>query len=100
MKKTILILIIIVSIYFLIDYTILGSTPYPIMMHHYPYYAQNGIDWLWSIAVITISGIALLISTFMLLPKRYDNLSILDERLAKGEVSIEEYKKLRKVIKS
>ncbi|GEM_PF-1407663 len=78
---------------------------YGMMSHHYGYYDNySGFSYYLNAILVFISYSIIIIGTILLVKKktesRNDSLTILDERLSKGEISIEEYQKVRGVINS
>lgn len=74
-----------------------------IMKHHYGYYDDysrimfysNGCMVIISYTVIVVSTIILL--SYKIVPKTY-SMALLDERLLKGEISVDDCQKLKRVI--
>lgn len=102
-KETIFYLLICVSIGYLLYNYLFSEFNYGMMGHHYGYYD----DFSWTNFYISrgleIGAYLLIIlsSVFLIKNKRSthnSSLSILDNRLSRGEISIEEYSRIKRII--
>ncbi len=78
---------------------------YGMMSHHYGYYDNySGIEYYLNTGLVVISYLLIIICTISLVNMKKDStnyaLVILDERLSKGDISIDEYKNIKEVINS
>jgi uncharacterized membrane protein len=103
-KKALLYFLAVISIGFLIyNYYFTGSA-YGMMNHHRSYYNDyfRDIDLL-NTAFVFFAYFVLIISSVLILKEKATAsstaLNILNERLSKGEISIEEYQTLIRVLK-
>jgi uncharacterized membrane protein len=73
------------------------------MNHHYGYYDDySRIMYYLNSSLVFVSYTVIIISTIILLSNKTEStnyaMTILDERLSKGEISVEEYQKIKGVI--
>lgn len=106
MKKGMIYGLLSISIGYLVYNYLFTDYRYGMMMnHHYVYYDDySRILYYLNSGLIFIAYTGIIIAIIILLSQRTlprNNIStILDERLKKGEISIEEYKKIKSVINS
>lgn len=104
-KKTIYVSLILISVGYLAYYYLFTDRAFTMMHHHYYYYNQStrttyllqGL--LRFIAYMNISIFSLLLFIDYIKPKR-EYLDILNLRLSKGEISVEEFRELKNEIES
>ena len=104
MRRNILIYFLLsISIGFLFYSFVLSDVRYGMMGHHYGYYDDySPLNYYINSAMIYISITILIIGFIMLLSKKTSRnstaISILDSRLSSGEITIEEYKRIKSEI--
>lgn len=104
-KKGLIYILMSISIGFLFYNYLFTDYGYGMMAHHYGYYdSYSGLTYYLNMSLVIISYSVIIIGTIFLLNMKTEptknSLKILDERLSKGEVSIEEYQKIKRVINS
>jgi uncharacterized membrane protein len=103
-KKVLLYFFAAISIGFLLYNYLFTGIEYGMMNHHYGYYNNysRNLDLL-NTGSVFLAYIILIISAIFILKENsttsYFALEILNERLSKGEISIEEYQNLNRVLK-
>ncbi|XMB71466.1 hypothetical protein RJI07_04940 [Mycoplasmatota bacterium WC30] len=103
-KKAIVYILISVSIGYLFYYYTFTDYGYGMMMnHHYDYYdGFSRTAYYLNAILVFVSYTIIIISTIFLITKKTvsknNSMIILDERLSKSEISIEEYQKIKRVI--
>ena len=78
---------------------------YGMMAHHYGYYdSYSGLTYYLNMSFVIISYSVIIIGTIALLSMKTkppkNSLKILDERLSKGEISIDEYQNIQRIVNS
>ncbi len=73
------------------------------MMHHMGYYDNfSSTTYLFSVGILVLAYIGIIVSLLMLFSqqttKTSNALEILNERLSKGEISLEEYREIKRTI--
>lgn len=102
-KNTLYYVLAMISIGYLVYNFVSRGLEYGMMNHHYGYYnyPARDIDIL-NTVVVFLAYIVLILSAILILKEKTNSnnksLEILNNRLSKGEISIEEYKTLVQVI--
>lgn len=106
-SKIVYIALIVISLGFLLYTYIFTSYGYNMMMmrHHYGYSEEfRTLDQYIFSVLIVVAYLTLILAIIRLLISRKSDsnlkaLNILDERLSKGEISVDEYKEIKKYLK-
>lgn len=102
-KKTLYYFLAVISIGFLIYNYVFTGSEYGMMNHHYGYYTYHSrsVDLL-NTGFVFLAYIVLILCAILLLKEQTtvsnSALEILNDRLSKGEISIEEYRTLKQVL--
>lgn len=102
-KKTLLYSLISLSVGFLLYNYIFTDYKYGMMRHHYGYYDGFSINSFYlNSALVFVAYVVIILCLFTLIYKKQKSksnaITILDNRLSKGDITLEEYKKIRTVI--
>jgi len=104
MKRIIAIIVLVASVGYVVYSNLFGGFPRGIMMfHHFGYYDDfNFSDYLLQTGLLVVSWSGILFSLLYLfkgfLVKKASPINELDLRLAKGEISVDEYTTLKQEI--
>lgn len=103
-KKVLIYIVLFLSVGSVIYNYIFNDYGYGMMNHHYGYYDDYSLDMYYlNMGLLGVSYIAILICVFMLIGMRvnFDSkaTTILNERLSRGEITLEEYRKIKETIR-
>ncbi len=101
--KGIIYVLIGISMGYLFYIYLFTNNGYGMMNHHYGYYDRySGFSYYLNLGLVVLACSIIIIGIIILLSKmkisRNDAIPILEERLSKGEISIEEFQKIKRSI--
>ena len=103
MKKGLIYVLLSISIGYLFYNYLFTDYGFGMMNHHYGYYDNySRIIHYFNSSLVFVSYTVIIISTIILLSNKTVSkgysMTILDERLSKGEISVEDYQKIKEAI--
>jgi uncharacterized membrane protein len=102
-KKGLIYVLLSISIGYLFYNYLFTDYGFGMMNHHYGYYDDySRITYYLNSSLVFISYTIIIVSTLILITSKTESkdysMTILDERLSKGEISVDEYRKIKGVI--
>lgn len=102
-KNTLLYFLLSISVGFLMYNYIFSDYRYGMMRHHYGYYdGSSAYNYYLNSLLVFIAYLCIVIGTMFLIisnqKSKNNAMILLDDRLSRGEISVEEYKAIKEII--